>query len=121
MMNEVHMSVRNLTLDGKRYVLVPQKQWDAIERRTGRRSTRSSGSPKVMDGNYTIEHVRVSLANKVSQQRKAAGLTQAELAKRAGVRVETISRLESGLHMPGVRRFEKIERVLKRSGKSRAA
>ena len=70
---------------------------------------------------YTIEHVRLSLANKIIGQRKAARLTQAQLAKLAGIRVETISRLENGLHTPSVRTFAKIEAALKRAARRSAA
>jgi DNA-binding XRE family transcriptional regulator len=72
-------------------------------------------------GTFTLEHVRISLANKMIAGRKAAGLTQAQLAKLAGVRVETISRLENGAHMPGIRTFDKIDHAIDRAKKTRAA
>jgi transcriptional regulator with XRE-family HTH domain len=43
-------------------------------------------------------------------------LSQAEVAKRAGIRQETVSRLESGKHAPTVRTVEKIDRVLADAG-----
>ena len=61
--------------------------------------------PPFRDGRYGLEHVRISLANKMGARRKAVGLTQAQLARLARVRVETISRLENALHMPGARTF----------------
>ena len=73
------------------------------------------------DGSFGLEHVRISLANKMTARRKAAGLTQAQLARFARVRVETISRLENGLHMPSVRTFDRIERALNRAAKRPAA
>ena len=73
-----------------------------------------------MPESYTIEHVRISLANMIASRRKAAGLTQAKLAKTAGVRVETISRLENGLHMPRAATFAKIDRALNREKKGLA-
>jgi transcriptional regulator with XRE-family HTH domain len=57
----------------------------------------------------------------MSARRKAAGLTQVQLAKLARVRVETISRLENGLHMPGIKTFDKIDRALSRTKRTRAA
>lgn len=77
--------------------------------------------PRLPDGGYTIQHVRISLANKMRAARKAAGLTQTQLAKLARVRVETVSRLENALHMPGSRTFARIDRALKRAGKKHAA
>jgi transcriptional regulator with XRE-family HTH domain len=70
---------------------------------------------------YGIEDVRNSLAKKMVARRKAAGLSQAQLAAAARVRVETISRLENGLHMPSVRTFDRIDRALRRKPKRRAA
>jgi len=77
--------------------------------------------PPNPDGTYSLEHVRISLANKMFARRKAAGLTQDQLARRAGVRVETISRLENGLHMPGPATFAKIDRALGRASSKRPA
>ena len=47
--------------------------------------------------------------------RRAAGLNQADLAKRAGVRVETVSRLEQAKHSPNVATVDKIVRSLDRA------
>jgi transcriptional regulator with XRE-family HTH domain len=41
------------------------------------------------------------------------------LAELAGLRQETLSRLESGKHSPTVRTVEKIDQALKRYAKSR--
>jgi transcriptional regulator with XRE-family HTH domain len=59
----------------------------------------------------------VSLARKIIEDRKAAGLSQQKLARLAGVRQETISRLESGKHSPTVRTVEKIDRALQAAKK----
>ncbi len=45
----------------------------------------------------------VRLARSVRSHRKAAGLTQAELAERADLAFETISRIESGREPPSLR------------------
>lgn len=116
------MPVRTLKLDGREYVLVPRKQWEAISRKSnGSRSTTPLKMPPPINGLYTIEHVRISLANKIAAQRKALRLTQAQLAKLAGMRVETISRLENGLHTPSLRTFTKIEQAINRAAKRSAA
>jgi len=44
-----------------------------------------------------------------------AGLTQAELARRAGIRAETLNRIESGRHSPTVSSIEKIDRALRKA------
>lgn len=63
-----------------------------------------------------LETVQVVLARKIIQARKRAGLTQAQLAQRAGVRTETISRLESGKHAPNIRTVDRIDAALKAAG-----
>jgi len=102
-------------MDGKQYVLVPRKQWESLNRQSAGRAKPLRMAPPLPDGTYTLEHVRISLANKMMARRRAAGLTQAQLAKLARVRVETISRLENGLHMPGIRTFDKLDRALNRA------
>jgi DNA-binding XRE family transcriptional regulator len=66
-----------------------------------------------------IEFTRISLARDIIRERKAAGLTQEALADLAGMRQETISRVESGKHTPTVRTIDRIDRALKRAAKRR--
>ena len=106
------MNVHQVTLDGREYVMIPRRQWDVIS--GVKRGTPVKLPLRFPDGAYSIEHVRLSLAKKVAAQRIAAKMTQVELARRARVRPETISRLENGLHMPSVRTFERITRALER-------
>src|SRR5258708_38522084 len=42
------------------------------------------------------EAIRIGLARTIIERRKAAGWTQEQLARAAGVRQETVSRLETG-------------------------
>ena len=68
-------------------------------------------------GHYpAIETARVIIARQVIRGRKAAGWTQSELAARAGVRQETISRIETGKHSPGLKTMAKIDRALRKAG-----
>ena len=53
------------------------------------------------EGNVpAVEYARASLARKIIQARRAAGWSQAELARRAGVRPETLNRIERGRNTP---------------------
>jgi DNA-binding XRE family transcriptional regulator len=64
-------------------------------------------------GNYpAVETMRAMLAQKLIRARRTARLTQAELAKLAGVRVETVKRLESGKHSPNVAAVDKIHAAI---------
>jgi DNA-binding XRE family transcriptional regulator len=115
------MTVRTLTLDGREYVLIPRRKWEAMARRSKQSSAAFHKALPLVNGMYTLQHVRQSLGNKVTAQRKAARLTQAQLANLAKVRIETISRLENGLHTPSAKTFDKIERALKKASNRRAA
>lgn len=64
-------------------------------------------------GRYpALEYGRASLARKLIRRRRAAGLTQAELARRAGIRPETLNRIERGVTTPSVATVEKINQAL---------
>ncbi len=56
--------------------------------------------------------VEKALGKRVAELRKAAKLTQADLAEKVGVGVETISRLERGASIPPLDRLDKVARVL---------
>src|SRR5205085_8617022 len=74
--------------------------------------------PPANDQGYypAAETLQVIIARQLIERRRKAGLSQAEVAKRAGIRQETVSRLESGKHAPTVRTVEKIDRVLADAG-----
>jgi ribosome-binding protein aMBF1 (putative translation factor) len=69
------------------------------------------------DGNYPARQtLQVILAQQMIRRREAAGWSQAELAQRAGVRQETVSRIESGKHAPTVTTVDKLDRALRAAG-----
>ncbi|MBU4270960.1 MAG: helix-turn-helix domain-containing protein [Planctomycetes bacterium] len=51
---------------------------------------------------------RASLARKLVRRRRVAGLSQAELARRAGIRPETLNRLERGRTTPDFATIRKL-------------
>lgn len=59
-----------------------------------------------------VEYARASLARKIIKARRQAGLTQAELARRADIRPETLNRIEKARTTPDVASIAKIERAL---------
>lgn len=58
-----------------------------------------------------------SLARKIILRREAVGWSQAELARRSGIRVETLCRIETGKSTPTIASIEKIDRALKEAEK----
>jgi transcriptional regulator with XRE-family HTH domain len=72
------------------------------------------------EGNYpAIEYLRASIARNVVRERVEAGLTQRELAKLSGVRVETLCRIETGKHTASTATIDKLDRALKAAAKKR--
>ena len=117
------MPERVIMRSGKRFVMVEERDYRRLERLAAKAEASKAATsnddalppypPADVKGNRpAVQFARVSIARQIIQDRKAAGLTQQELARRAGVRQETISRLESGKHSPTVRTVEKIDRVL---------
>lgn len=102
-------AVQTVTLDGKRFVILPEADY-----------LRLSGEPPFPElpptdarGNYPArEALRVVAARRLIRERRALGWSQVELARRAGVRVETLSRLEHGKHSASAATMEKLQRAL---------
>jgi DNA-binding XRE family transcriptional regulator len=67
-----------------------------------------------------VEYANWSIGRDLRRQRLAAGLTQAEVARRAGIRVETLSRLENARGNPTVATVSKIVRAISRAGRPKA-
>lgn len=67
-----------------------------------------------------IEYARVSLARDIIRDRRAAGLTQAELAALARTRQETISRIESGKYTASHRLIDRLDRALRKASAKRS-
>jgi DNA-binding XRE family transcriptional regulator len=103
-----------LELNGKQFVVIERKEF---ERLTGHAiDTTHSLLPLPeadANGNYpAIAYGRALLARRIAAARHRAGWTQAELARRAGVRKETIHRIEAGKNNPDESTFTKIEKAL---------
>ncbi|MEX0774868.1 MAG: helix-turn-helix transcriptional regulator [Phycisphaeraceae bacterium] len=88
-----------MTMNGEKFVVLP---WEAYSRMVQRLEGEAPEYPEVdaKGGRPARATLRVSMARQLIRRRTAAGWTQEQLARRAKVRVETISRLESGKHAP---------------------
>ena len=56
--------------------------------------------------------MRAIMARDIVRDRERVGWTQAELARRAGIRVETLNRIETGKRSPALITIEKIDAAL---------
>ena len=116
---------QTVDIEGRRYVLIEEAELRRLEGgKRGPKKGRTPGPPPFPEpdeaGNVpALEFARVSIARDIARERLALGLTQAQLAKAAGIRQETLSRLESGKHSPTVRTVARIDRALKRAAQGR--
>jgi ribosome-binding protein aMBF1 (putative translation factor) len=115
------MSAQTILLEGKPYVVLPRDEYDRLTTLAKAGELPPLPRPDAQ-GNYpAVEYARASLARKIIRDRVAVGLSQRELAARAGVRVETLCRIETGKHTPSVPTIDKLDRVLKQAAKSQQA
>lgn len=68
------------------------------------------------EGNYpALEYATAVLARKPIRERRAVGLTQADLARRAGIRPETLNHIERGKATPDIATVQKIARAIEQA------
>ncbi len=109
------MQLATTTRHGKKFVLVPEREFHRMTHAA--RPVRSTGTAGGTAN--AIDFARSSIARTVARDRRAAGLSQQALAKLAGLRAETISRIESGRHTATVATLDRIEKALEK-GRRRA-
>lgn len=103
---------RTMMVKGKRYVLVPAEQF----RRLAARRDTAIASKGAVDA---LAFADATIARSIVRDREAVGLSQKELADRAGIRVEVLNRAERGVVVPSVRTLTKIEAALVAAGLKR--
>jgi DNA-binding XRE family transcriptional regulator len=124
------LQLQRIEVSGQRFVLLPEREYERLCARASEAVPLSGDDlPKLPepdgDGNFpALEYARISLARDIIRDRRAAGLTQQQLAERAKTRQETISRVESGKYTASVKLIDRIDRVLeaalkKKAGKTR--
>ena len=93
-------SYQRIQLDGKAYIVVPEDEFLAWSR-----SGPTAGNVDELDA-FSVSDQRLS--NRLLRRRKATGLTQKELAELAGIRVETLNRIEKGRTTPDFKSIRKL-------------
>jgi DNA-binding XRE family transcriptional regulator len=115
------IGLQRIELAGKRFVVLPEGEFERLCSRAGEAVPLSDDDlpplPKPdRNGNYpAVEYARISLARDIIRDRRAAGLTQKQLADLVGARQETISRIESGRHTASVKLVDKIDAALRKA------
>jgi DNA-binding XRE family transcriptional regulator len=109
------MVAGTIQLGTKRFVVLPELEYDRMRQRLSVIGDVDLPElpAKLPSGNYpAIEALRAGLARKLIKRRWAVGLSQAEVARRAGVRAETINRIERAKVTADTATITKIDRVL---------
>jgi DNA-binding XRE family transcriptional regulator len=107
------MTVKILELAGKRWAIMPERDYRRLAAHAGERGDWPALPKPDTSGNYpAVDYARISLARKIIKARRQAGLTQAELARRAEIRPETLNRIERGKTTPDTATIAKIGRAL---------
>lgn len=106
-------NTQTIHLSGKAYVILEQGDYEELAKRANACALPPLPSPDE-NGNYpAVAYGRASIARDVIKERLEAGLSQKELAKLAGVRLETLRRIETGKYTPSVVSLDKIDRALR--------
>jgi DNA-binding XRE family transcriptional regulator len=106
------LAARRVTVKGKRMVMLDEASYDALLRKADLWEP-DLPAPDA-DGNYpALEALAVLQARDILRARRQLGLSQVELACRAGIRPATLNRIEQGKRSPSVRTVDKIDRALR--------
>ena len=109
------MSHATLNMGGKTFVLVPKSEY---RRMTAGRTVMPNFPAADAEGNFpALQSGRVSIAREIIRRRQAVELSQKDLAAAAGVRVETLNRIERARVTADTATIVKIDRALKRAEK----
>jgi len=109
------MAAQMVQIAGKRLVILEESDYLRLCSHN-RKSVPSDHLPQLPTRNSSgrrpaAAYILASIAREIITDRKAAGLTQEQLAKRAGIRQETLSRIESGKQTPSLSTLKRIDRV----------
>lgn len=110
------LDYRTVVLDGVSYAVLRESLLQALGRRAGVQlpppPTTQAAPADPLPG---TDLDRAGLARRLVDRRKRAGLTQAGLARAAGIRVETLNRIERGKHTPDFATVRKLVVAMQRA------
>ncbi len=97
-------------------VVIPKGEYEELLVRAAGQTLPSLPKPEKRGIRPAKESIRVLIARGIIARRIAAGWTQEDLARKAKVSTETISRLEGAKHRPQAATVQKIEEAFKQVG-----
>lgn len=108
--------MNTVTIKNERFALVPYVEYQELLARAAGESLPPLPKADKAGNRPAKAAVMAVMARDIITSRIKAGWTQEELAKRAGVSAETISRLESAKHKPQAATLERIEAAFRKAG-----
>jgi len=116
-MSDDREGVVRLKLEQREYVVLPREEYERLTLLA--RASELAPLPEPDEqGNYpAVDYARASIARSIVRERAEAGLSQRDLARLAGVRAETLCRIETGKHTASTATIAKLEQALKRAAK----
>jgi DNA-binding XRE family transcriptional regulator len=111
------IGLQRIQIEGKRFVLLEESEYERLCREAREAVADDDDLPAFPKpdklGRYpALESARISLARDLIRDRKGVGLSQQRLADLAGIRQETLSRIETDRHTPNVKTIDKIMDVI---------
>jgi DNA-binding XRE family transcriptional regulator len=114
---ETMIGLQRIEVEGKRFVLLPETEYDRLCHGAGETAVEDDQLPPLpkpdKHGRFpALLYARISLARDLIRDRKSVGLSQQRLADLAGIRQETLSRIETGRHTASQKTIDKVMRVI---------
>lgn len=112
------MIVGTLQIKRQRFVIVPEAEYERLREVVSELAgSAASFLPKSTSRGRlpTEQQIRAGLAAELIGERRRIRLSQVELARRAGIRPESLCRIEKGLRTPDIATLNRIRRALKRA------
>ena len=107
------MILQTMKIEGKRCVAIEESEFRRLERLASRENPPLPPFPPA-DAKGTVPPLNTCRSRSRGTSSRSGGrlgLSQLQLAELAGLRQETLSRLESGKHSPTVRTVDKIDQA----------
>lgn len=101
-------------INKRKFVLVPMAEYRKLTK-----STLFPDHAHSTGDSPAIAFAEAAIAKNLVRDRESVGLSQRELAQKAGIRVEILNRAERGATIPSVRTLTKIENALLKAGLKR--
>ncbi|HWE93583.1 MAG TPA: helix-turn-helix domain-containing protein [Tepidisphaeraceae bacterium] len=102
--------MKTLVEKGRKFVLVPVEAWEKIA--CGAVALPELPEPDAEGNMDALEFARATIARGIIRDRVAAGLSQAELARRAGIQPAVLNRIEKAKVVPDNSTIKKIDAAL---------